>query len=488
MNIKQNIDVFLNLFDKNFDKKIKKVTTDLNKNLRQVQSRAKHFGMSVDTLRQTQKMFGLEAGKSSKQLRTMNGHMLGSTNRLNSYIGKQAKFGNVMGMSIDQLQNFNKSGAQFNNIGAKFANKTRLMTHGMKGFKMEMLGVMFFGMSLMRVFSSLTKKSFEWLGVTEIFSTALGMLFLPLAEKFLGWALRFLDWVDNLSPKQKETIGNIVLIVGALGSLLFILGTVVLGVGSVVMAFGKIFGIAKPLAAFGEFIAAIFGGLTLPILAVIAIIVAVVAGMVIAWKENFMGMKDVVSSFIDGIKLAFKSIIGIVSGVFTMLRGLFNGNFDLFREGFVKFIKSIGNLLIGLANLIINGVLAIVIGVVRGIIGIVQTAINGIIWVANKVSKLFGGDGAIGEVNWVDSLKNVDLGGVNIPHFKTGGLMQEDGLAYLHKGERVSTESQVNRSPSVSSPNITINAAISNDYDVRKLADQLNRYWIADFNKMNKSK
>ena len=74
----------------------------------------------------------------------------------------------------------------------------------MRGFKMEMLGVMFFGMSLVRVFNGLIKTSLDWFGITEIMSTALGILFLPVAELVLEWALAFLEWVGNLTDRQKK--------------------------------------------------------------------------------------------------------------------------------------------------------------------------------------------------------------------------------------------------------------------------------------------
>lgn len=153
----------------------------------------------------------------------------------------QAGFSRVMGMNREQLGKFNSEGRKFNTLGGRMANSIRMVTHGAGGFRMEMLGVMFFGMMLYRVFGGLIKTSLEWLGVTEILTMALGILFLPVAERILEWALLFLNWVTQLTENQKKLIGTIVLLGMALGGALFILGTFALGIGSVILALGFLF-------------------------------------------------------------------------------------------------------------------------------------------------------------------------------------------------------------------------------------------------------
>ena len=146
-------------------------------------------------------------------------------------------FFKTMKMSLPEWQKFNKEGGKFNTLGGHIANSFRKATHGLKGFKMEMLGIMFFGMSIYRTFNGLLKTSMEWLGVTEIFSEALGILFLPVAELLLKWALLFLDWVLQLTPKQKKLIGLFVLFGAAIGAVIMVIGMLALGIGSMIMAF-----------------------------------------------------------------------------------------------------------------------------------------------------------------------------------------------------------------------------------------------------------
>ncbi len=128
----------------------------------------------------------------------------------------------------------------------------RKATHGLRGFRMEMLGVMFFGMMLNRTFGGLVRTSMEWVGVNEIMTASLGILFLPVAEWVLEWAIKFLDWVSNLTESQKKWIGSLVILGAALGGALFILGTFSLGIGSLILVLGALTTpLALVIAAFG---------------------------------------------------------------------------------------------------------------------------------------------------------------------------------------------------------------------------------------------
>ncbi len=148
-----------------------------------------------------------------------------------------SKAGQVMRMNQEVLGRFNKEGRRFNTAGGRMANRFRMMTHGARGFRMELLGVMFFGMAMNRVFMGLLKTSLEWMGVTEILSQTLGILFLPIAEVVLEWALKFLDFVLDLTETEKKAVGWFTLVGAAVGGLLFIMGTLGLGIGSMILAF-----------------------------------------------------------------------------------------------------------------------------------------------------------------------------------------------------------------------------------------------------------
>ena len=182
---------------------------------------------------------------------------------------KNAKgFNKAMHASTEQMKDVNLRGNVMNRslIGAntsfgRLGLRVRKAAHGMRGFRMEMLGIMFAGMFLQRVLTGLLRTSLEWTGVTEVLSLALGLLFLPVALMLLDWALKFLDIVMALSPAQKLWIGKIVLLGLAIGALLFLLGSFTLAIGSLLMAVGSfLIPLGLLLAALAAIAAVVIGG------------------------------------------------------------------------------------------------------------------------------------------------------------------------------------------------------------------------------------
>ena len=167
-------------------------------------------------------------------------------------------FFKIMRLNGEQFRNVGKKQDKLNKKTGRYAFKLRKAIHGMKGFKMEMLGVMFFGMAMSRMFLGMLKTSTSWLGVWELLSIALGILFLPLAKKLLDWTIKFLKWVTKLTPSQKKFWNQLILVGIAVGLLLTLIGTLALGLASLVMAFGFLFSpiglVISSLVALGGFL------------------------------------------------------------------------------------------------------------------------------------------------------------------------------------------------------------------------------------------
>jgi len=430
-------------------------------------------------------------------------------------------------MGLRQLGKFNNQGYKFTTVGGRMANQFRMMTHGAKGFRMEMLGIMFFGMSLYRIFTGLIRKSNEWMGVTEIFSTALGLLFLPLSQFLQGAAMKFLKWVNSLSPAQQKVVNVLVAAMIALGGFFTVLGTLALGIGSLILVFGKLFGVAAPLKALGGIISAIFGGITVTLLAVVAIIIAIAIGMYVAWTENFMGMKQIITNWIEGVKGAFAALWTIIKSIFgfwiAVFKGDWDGAFQHIKNGFVAF----KDFLINTIQIMVNAVAAVVIGIIRifkfvvdSVIGffqwlydklvghsIIPDIVNGIIdWFKKLPGAIWNVIKDIGKKianaftdaipSWMIGLlkKGVNIGGKirNFLGFAKGGIVPgpkgSPVPAIVHGGETITPAGGRVGGRVGGSMNVTINANVSNDYDVRRLADQLKRYWTNDFEKLTQSR
>lgn len=109
-------------------------------------------------------------------------------------------------------------------------------------FRMELLSVMFFGMAIQRLFLGLLQPALNLVGIFQIWTTILELLFLPVALALLPVILKFLDWVLSMSDEMKMLIGVIVGLGAVFGTILFFLGTVGLGVMGLVTVFVNLTG------------------------------------------------------------------------------------------------------------------------------------------------------------------------------------------------------------------------------------------------------
>jgi len=113
----------------------------------------------------------------------------------------------------------------------KFANWLRMATHGMKGFRMEYLSLMFAGMSLHRTMSNLLQPASRALGLTELWSNTLMIFFLPVMQQVQGISLWWMDFLMNMPDWFKWAVGWVVVLGNALGSLFAFIGQACLAFG-----------------------------------------------------------------------------------------------------------------------------------------------------------------------------------------------------------------------------------------------------------------
>lgn len=212
-------------------------------------------------------LFGGAMSKAESKAETRRGrlgqNMLGgkandlveNATRVNALSNKVNTFGKVMDMPMEKWQAFNKAGGEFNGRGAKMANNMRRLTHGIRGFRMEMLGVMFFGMGMKNLFTGMLRPALEMVGLLDLWRTTMQMLFLPFAMMLMDFLMPIMMWMMNLSDKTKKAIGWFVLFGAGLGLLLFLIGTLALGLGSIIMVFSGLFNIIDKIipdiSAFG---------------------------------------------------------------------------------------------------------------------------------------------------------------------------------------------------------------------------------------------
>jgi len=145
---------------------------------------------------------------------------------------------------------------QVSNLGGKVGNTFRRLTHGMRGFRMEALGVMFFGMMMQRMFMGLLQPVMEAFGVFDLFRLMLLTLFLPVMEMIFPILLDIVERFINLSDSTKKMIGIFVILGAIFGVVLMVFGQFALGIGSLILFFGAL---ASPILLVAIALAAIVG-------------------------------------------------------------------------------------------------------------------------------------------------------------------------------------------------------------------------------------
>jgi hypothetical protein len=371
------------------------------------------------------------------------------------------------------------------------AKVLRDATKQARGFKFEWLSIMFAGMALDRAFGGIVRSQLELFGVTDMMSSAWTLVMLPVMEQITPLIYALIDAFMNLPEPVKMAIGWFVLLAAGLGKILTFAGQAFLGFQGLIRLFPSIgTAIANAgggITGLGKVIGAFFGGLSATVLAVIAAIVLVVIGMYLAFKENFMGMKGIVTDFIDGFKQAFKGLIDVFKGVMNIIKGIFSGDGDLIVKGFTQIIKGLFNTVVGLIKMTLTAVGAIVVGTIRVVIGILQGTVNAFIAAYDKISKFFGGSGTTFRLDVLSKM--------SAPSLAKGGAIDQTGMYMLHAGEfvypRNDSANSANNAPNgqlTFAPNVTIQATVSKDIDINTLATKMNRVWATELEKLLKSR
>ena len=244
------------------------------------------------------------------------------------------------------------------NAGTRLGAKIRLATHGMRGFRMEMLGVMFFGMALQRFFGGLLKPALTIAGVFELMSNVLGILFLPIALVLLDILLPISDYLMSMSESAKLLLGAIVLAAAGLGLFLFFVGMMSLGIGSIIQVFGPFLKFIYYTAKGMMFMANIGIG---TLLLAFGILLVIIIGFAIAWKDNLGQIKQWTNILFHGLKAIFAGIVDVFMGIKDILVGLFTGDTEKFKAGFKKIVEGIKSIFFGLIEFIAG--LAVTIGI-----------------------------------------------------------------------------------------------------------------------------
>lgn len=333
---------------------------------------------------------------------------------------------------------------------------------GLRRFNFAWLSVMFAGMALNRVFGSLIKSQLELFGVNELFGGVLTLVMLPIMETLLPLFLKLSEFFMNLPDSVKLGIGAFIIFGSILGIILTIIGQVMLAFGGFAMLLPGIG--AGGTSAIGALVTSLG-----TIILVIGAVIAVVIGFYHAWRDNFLGMKTVVSNLVNSIKQHFGGLVEIFRGLLNIIVGIFTLNFDKIWNGIKLVFKGIWDFIVGGFKIAFNAVLAILIGVLNTVREIANLAFK----VGAVVGNVFTGKGF------------TTKGALQIPSFQTGGIMPNTGLAYLHQGERIIPKNEVNNGSGITiSP--TYYVTVSDKREFEAMLERNNRNIINETRRLVK--
>lgn len=202
-----------------------------------------------------------------------------------------------------------------------------------------------------------------------------GDILMPAIRSIVSKLQGFVDKLNGMDEGTKRTIVTIALLVASIGPLLVIIGTAISKIGVAMQGFVKLAnGISKLKIAIqggtgvlGKLGAAL-GGISAPVLAVVAVIAVLVAAFVHLWKTK-EGFRDAIIGTWNRIK---DTISGFCQGIVDRLNALgfqFTDIVDVLKTAWDGFCQILAPIFEGVFNNIAN-ILSTVTGVITGILDV----------------------------------------------------------------------------------------------------------------------
>lgn len=209
-----------------------------------------------------------------------------------------------------------------------------------------------------------------------------GDILMPAIRSIVSKLQGFVDKLNGMDEGTKRTIVTIALLVASIGPLLVIIGTAISKIGVAMQGFVKLAnGISKLKIAIqggtgvlGKLDAAL-GGISAPVLAVVAVIAVLVAAFVHLWKTNegfrdamigtWNRIKDTISGFCQGIVDRLNALGFQFTDIVDVLKTVWNGFCQVLAPIFEGVFNNIANILSTVTG-VITGILDVFIGIFTG--------------------------------------------------------------------------------------------------------------------------
>ena len=377
---------------------------------------------------------------------------------------KYDSFSGVLGMTQEQYKRVNLGGATFNTTGGKMGNRLRMVTAGLRGFRMEMLGVMFGAGMLGHAMLGLFQPATEAFGIFDLFGTTLQVVFLPVMELLFPILLGIMDFFMNLSPSIQLAIGIFTGLVAVIMIVAGVIASIALFVGS---AIGAVM-----------FLPIVIG---IAIAAVVVILTWCIAWIITNFDKIWKFIVGIWDNIVKGIKIAIDSLM---TKVFTPLISFLKNVWDLIVLSVKLAWELIKNLISSPIDTIkkvwkdlgtfFSNLWSGIWGTIKGFVNLILGGVNAIIAGLNKIK--------FSLPSWIPGVGGKSFG-INIPTvplLAEGGIVNKPTLAMI--GEK-GPEAVVPLGKGNSAGGITINQYITVTGSLKEeIASQIkdNNAWLVD--------
>lgn len=202
-----------------------------------------------------------------------------------------------------------------------------------------------------------------------------GEMLMPLIRKVVSAIQSFVERLNQMDEGTRKAVLTIGAIVAALGPFLVILGTTISKVGTAMQSFTALatgikklgVGVDGASGLFGK-LSATVGGVSAPVLAVVAVLATLTAAFMYLWNTND-GFREAILSTWSKIK---DTLSGFFQGIVDRLNALgfeFTDILDVLKTAWDAFCSVLAPLFEGVFNHIAN-ILSTVTGVITGILDV----------------------------------------------------------------------------------------------------------------------
>ena len=216
----------------------------------------------------------------------------------------------------------------------------------------------------------------------EELAISFGEMLMPAIRAIVSKIQAFVDKLNGMSESQRKAILTIGLIVAALGPLLVIIGTLISKVGVAMQGFVKLATGVKKLGVavkagtgvFGK-LAAALGGISAPVLAIVAVVAVLIAAFKHLWDTNeefrnaitgiWEGIVSKIQAFCQGIVDRLNALGFDFSSIVDVLKSLWGGLCQFFAPVFEAAFNVVSTVL-GTVLDVITGLLDVFIGLFAG--------------------------------------------------------------------------------------------------------------------------